>query len=74
MTRDIYKSVVENMVPSNFNSFKSPESRSKTLLSIILTLLFELPTATGLVYVNALGMGVGNRNRATQFLRKSLQC
>ena len=41
------------------------------LLPIILTLLFEAPTASGLVFVNALGMGVGNRNKATQFYTKA---
>src|SRR5271163_598085 len=39
------------------------------LLSIILTLLFQLPTATCLVYVNALGMGVRNKTKATQFYK-----
>lgn len=37
------------------------------LLPIVLTLLLEVPAASGLVFVNALGMGVANRNKATQF-------
>jgi predicted enzyme related to lactoylglutathione lyase len=37
------------------------------LLFVFLALLFEVPAVAGLVYVNALGMGVGNRAKATQF-------
>jgi catechol 2,3-dioxygenase-like lactoylglutathione lyase family enzyme len=37
------------------------------LFTVILTLLLGTSPVSGLVYVNALGMGVGNRNQATQF-------
>jgi predicted enzyme related to lactoylglutathione lyase len=41
------------------------------LLPIVLTLLFELPAVSGIVFLNALGMGVANRNKATQFYAKA---
>jgi predicted enzyme related to lactoylglutathione lyase len=41
------------------------------LIFIALALLLEIPAVTGIVFLNALGMGVGNRNKATQFYAKA---